>query len=123
MGVDLSGPQAMSANSLAKPLRFLAVAAAWFWTLLAGGGGLLLLLRLGPWPLTNGWFAMFSGIAACPLLPALLRRALRVEVRWPVLLAIAATIMIAGRITVAVQGPRPPRPPATSGIWSWKLLE
>jgi hypothetical protein len=100
-----------------------AAAAAWGWTLLAGVGGFVLLLRLGPWPLTNGWFAMFSGIAACPLLPALLRRALGVEVRWQVLLAIAATIMIAGRITVAVQGPRPPIPPATSGVWSWGLFE
>ena len=106
-----------------KPLRTVAVVAAWGWTLVAGFGGFVLLLRLGPWPLTNGWFAMFSGIAACPLLPTLLRRALRVEVRWPVLLAIAVTIMAAGRIMVAVQGPRPPRPPATSGIWSWKLLE
>src|SRR5438105_5889323 len=106
-----------------KALRTVAVVAAWVWTLVAGFGGFVLLLRLGPWPLTNGWFAMFSGIAACPLLPALFRRALRVEVRWPVFLAIAATIMIAGRIIVAVQGPRPPRPAATSGPWSWWLLE
>ena len=106
-----------------KFLRTVAVVAAWGWTLLAGVGGFLLLLRLGPWPLTNGWFAMFSGIAACPLLPALLRRALRIEVRWRVLVAIAAAIMLAGRITVAVQPPRPPIPPATSGIWSWKILE
>src|SRR5437762_12800145 len=69
----------MPASRARKSLRTVAVVAAWGWTLLAGGGGLLLLLRLGLWPLTNGWFAMFSGIAACPLLPALLRRALRVD--------------------------------------------
>src|SRR5436305_6423083 len=106
-----------------KSLRTVAVVAAWGWTLVAGFGGFVLLLRLGPWPLTNGWFAMFSGIAACPMLSGLLRRALRVEVRWRVLLAIAATIMIAGRITVAVQPPRPPLAPATSGFWSWKFVE
>ena len=113
----------MPSPRVTNALRMVAVVAAWGWTLLAGVGGFLLLLRLGPWPLTNGWFAMLSGFAACPLLPGLLRRALRVEVRWPALLAIAAAIMIAGRITVAVQGPRPPLPPATEGIWSWKLLE
>jgi hypothetical protein len=37
--------------------------------LVAGGGGLLLLLKKGPWPPTNGWFALLSGLAACPLHP------------------------------------------------------
>lgn len=45
----------------------LGLIAAWTWTVVAGGGGLLLLLEEGPWPLTNGWFALLSGIAACPL--------------------------------------------------------
>jgi hypothetical protein len=40
--------------------------AAWVWTIVAGGGGLWLLFTKGPWPLTNGWFALFSGISACP---------------------------------------------------------
>jgi hypothetical protein len=47
--------------------RLLGLIAAWAWTVVAGGGGLLLLLEKGPWPLTNGWFALLSGIAACPL--------------------------------------------------------
>jgi len=41
--------------------------AAWTWTILAGGGGLWLLWTKGPLPLTNGWFALLSGLAACPL--------------------------------------------------------
>jgi hypothetical protein len=112
----------MSANSLVKPLRFLAVAAAWFWTLLAGVGGCLLLLRLGPWPLTNGWFAMFSGLLACPVLPRVLEKAFRVRVRWAALIAASAAIMVAGRITVALYPPPPP-PPTTNKLWSWKFLE
>ena len=35
---------------------------AWIWTALAGGGGLVLLLTKGPWPLTNGWFALLQPI-------------------------------------------------------------
>jgi hypothetical protein len=112
----------MSANSLVKPLRFLAVAAAWFWTLLAGVGGGLLLLRLGPWPLTNGWFAMFSGLLACPLLPRVLQKAFRVRLRWGALIAASAAIMVAGRITVVLYPPPPPWP-TTNKLWSWKILE
>jgi hypothetical protein len=32
-------------------------------------GGLAALIVFGPWLLTNGWFALFSGVAACPLRP------------------------------------------------------
>jgi hypothetical protein len=34
---------------------------------MAGGRGLWLLFTRGPWPPTNGWFALFSALAACPL--------------------------------------------------------
>jgi len=37
--------------------------AAWASTIVAGGGGLLLLGTKGPWPLTNGWFALLSGVS------------------------------------------------------------
>ena len=40
---------------------------AWMWTVIAGGGGLWLLWTKSPWRLTNGWFALASAIAACPL--------------------------------------------------------
>jgi hypothetical protein len=103
-----------------RALRVLGVVAAWVWTLVGGVGGLLLLLFLGPWPLTNGWFAMFSGLAACPLLPQLLRKTLGVDVRWRSLLGAAGLIMVAGRIAVAVEGPLPPDPTPT-GIW--KILD
>jgi TctA family transporter len=46
---------------------------AWAWFFVAGIGGLALLIHQGPLPITNGWFAMFSGIAACPLLALLLK--------------------------------------------------
>jgi len=48
--------------------------AGWAWCVLAGGGGLWLLCTRGPWPLTNGWYALCSGLSACPLTGALLRR-------------------------------------------------
>lgn len=54
--------------------RTLALVGAWAWTAVAGGGGFLLLLEKGPLPLTNGWFALFSGLAACPLTAGLLQR-------------------------------------------------
>jgi hypothetical protein len=114
--------KAMPANSWIAPLRYLALAAAWFWTVLAGFGGFLLLLRLGPWPLTNGWFAMFSGLLACPMLPRLLQKAFHLRVRWAPLVVASAAIMIAGRIAVALYPPPPPRP-TTNKVWSWKILE
>ena len=52
---------------------WVAILAGWAWCLFAGGGGLGLLLLRGPWPPTNGWFALASGIAACPLIGKLLR--------------------------------------------------
>jgi hypothetical protein len=48
--------------------------AGWAWTAVAGGGGLCLLFTRGPWPPTNGWFALASGLVACPLLGWALKR-------------------------------------------------
>ena len=39
-------------------LAWLAVIAGWAWFLIAGGGGFGILLLRGPWPPTNGWFAL-----------------------------------------------------------------
>ena len=51
-------------SSLMEKLGWIA---AWVWTIAAGGGGLWLMWTKGPWPLTNGWFALCSGLAACPV--------------------------------------------------------
>jgi hypothetical protein len=47
---------------------------AWGWTIVAGIGGLGLIIALGRWPPTNGWFALFSGLSACPLTASLLKK-------------------------------------------------
>jgi hypothetical protein len=78
--------------------------AAWTWTVLAGGGGLLLLLEKGPRPLTNGWFALFSGVSACPLASSLSKRYAGVTVSGRVRFAAAAAFFIAGKIALGIEG-------------------
>ena len=75
--------------------------AAWAWTVVAGGGGLLLLLEKGPWPLTNGWFALLSGIVACPFTSWFLEKHTEVTISGRVRFAAAALLFIAGRIALA----------------------
>lgn len=77
-------------------------AVAWAWALLAGGGGFLLLLQKGPLPLTNGWFAMLSGIAACPLTALVFRRLTGHELSGRTRFIAAAIFLIAGRIALIV---------------------
>ena len=76
--------------------------AAWAWTIVAGGGGLWLLWTKGPWPLTNGWFALLSGVSACPATDWFLKKYARVTVSGYVRLAAAAFFFVAGRIALAV---------------------
>ena len=90
-----------------KTLSVIAWLVAWGWALIGGVGGFLLLVHQGPLPITNGWFAMFSGIAACPLTATLLKRYARVVVPGYVQLAVALLIFIAGRIAVVVLLHRP----------------
>ena len=80
---------------------------AWVWTLIAGVGGLALLIHEGPLPITNGWFAMFSGLAACPLAASLLKKYTGLTVPGRVQLAVSVLIMVAGRIAVVVVLHRP----------------
>jgi len=87
--------------------RALRLTVAWAWTLLVGGGGLALLVMRGPLPLTSGWFALFSGIAACPLTPSLLRRYARVSVSGRAQFAAAAFLFLAGRVALALHGADP----------------
>src|SRR5436309_3123633 len=75
---------------------------AWAWALLAGLGGLALLIHEGPVPVTNGWFAMFSGIAACPLTASLLKRYTGVMISSRAQFVLALLIFVAGRVAVVV---------------------
>ncbi len=90
-------------DSFRRWISVVVKAAAWGWVVVAGGGGLGLLLQHGPWPPTNGWFAMFSGISACPLWPTLLRR--RANVRLPswVQASIVVLFVVAGRVALRVE--------------------
>ena len=90
-----------------KTLPVIAWLVGWGWTLIAGVGGFLLLVHQGPLPITNGWFAMFSGIAVCPLTARLLKRYARVLVPAYVQFAVALLIFIAGRVAVVVLLHRP----------------
>ncbi len=80
----------------------IAFVAGWIWAIVAGGGGLLLLVRLGPWPLTNGWFAFLSGVSACPATAWLFKR-FHVELSGRTQLIAAATFFAAGRIALLLE--------------------
>jgi hypothetical protein len=81
--------------------------AGWTWALLAGVGGLVLLIHEGPLPVTNGWFAMFSGIAACPLTATLLKKHAGLSVAGWAQFALALLIFLAGRVAVVLVLHRP----------------
>ena len=85
----------------------LAWVAGWAWALVAGVGGLNLLIHEGPLPVTNGWFAMFSGIAACPLTATLLKKHAGLSVAGWVQFAVAFLIFVAGRVAVVLVLHRP----------------
>lgn len=91
--------------------------AAWAWALVAGLGGLALLVRQGPLPITNGWFAMFSGIAACPLTATLLKKHAGIVVPGWAQFAAAVLVMVAGRIAVVVLLHRPFLPACSGSCW------
>ncbi len=76
--------------------------AAWAWALVAGGGGFLLLVTRGPLPLTNGWFALLSGVSACPLTAWLCRTCAGITLSGRVRLAAALFFLLTGRIGLAV---------------------
>jgi len=77
---------------------------AWAWTVIAGAGGLGLLITRGPLPLTNGWFALFSGIAACPLTAWLLKKYAGIMIPGWARFAIAVLIIVIGRLVLKIEG-------------------
>ncbi|HUI40920.1 MAG TPA: hypothetical protein VL523_03015 [Terriglobia bacterium] len=76
--------------------------AVWAWTIVAGGGGVGLLVLRGPWKPTHGWFALFSGLAACPLTAALLKKYAGITVLGWVRVGVAVLFIVAGRIALRV---------------------
>jgi hypothetical protein len=84
----------------------LAFVAGWIWAIVAGGGGLWLLVRLGPWPLTNGWFALLSGVSACPATAWLFKR-FNVELSGRAQLIAAAAFFVAGRMALLLEHRHP----------------
>jgi hypothetical protein len=77
---------------------------AWGWTILAGGGGLGLIITRGPLPLTNGWFALFSGISACPLIAWLLKKYAGITLSGWARFAIALSFIVLGRLVLKIEG-------------------
>ena len=112
---------AVAANRPATPWArtgwVFAQGVAWVWGVLLSIGGLALLIDEGPWPLTNGWFALCSGIAACPLTGSLLKRYADIKVPLSAQLAVALLISIAGRIAVVLILHRPFLPDCTQNCW------
>src|SRR4029077_21176863 len=64
----------------------------------------VLLIQKGPWPPTNGWFALCSGVSACPLTAWLLKKYGGFEPSGTVRLAAAVLFIVAGRIALAIEG-------------------
>src|SRR2546421_6237612 len=87
--------------------RILGWLAAWAWTIIAGGGGLGLLITRGPWPLTNGWFALFSGISACPLTAWLLKKYVGLTLSGSARFSIAFSVIVLGRLVLKLAGRGP----------------
>ena len=83
-------------------LARLAVIGGWAWCLLAGGGGFGILLIRGPWPPTNGWFALMSGVAACPLIGRLLRNHAHWKVSGWQQFGAAVLLVALGRLALTV---------------------
>jgi hypothetical protein len=85
-------------------LAIVGLIAGWGWFLFCGGGGLGLIITRGPWPVTNGWFALFSGLSACPATAWILRKTTGVRIPGWVQLALAVGFIIAGRTALAIEG-------------------
>ena len=77
---------------------------AWGWALLTIIGGVGLIITLGPWPPTNGWFALFSGLAACPTTAWSLRRYFGINFPPWARFILAFAIILLGRLTLTIEG-------------------
>jgi hypothetical protein len=96
MTVESSAPPA-------APNRWLALFGtliAWAWTVVCGGGGIEYLWEAGPMKLTHGWFALASGLAACPLTAWGLKRYAGVHFSGWARFAAATLFIVAGRLAL-----------------------
>ncbi|HEY3812145.1 MAG TPA: hypothetical protein VGL66_02885 [Caulobacteraceae bacterium] len=66
-------------------------------------GGIGLLIQRGPWPLTNGWFALFSGLAALPATAWVIRRLTGKRISGWAQFAAAFLIILAGRTALVIE--------------------
>jgi hypothetical protein len=89
----------------------------WAWAVIAGVGGLVLLIHEGPLPITNGWFALLSGIASCPIMGTLLKKRADIAVSIYAQLAFALLIFLAGRLAVVLLLHRPFLPQCSVHCW------
>ena len=96
--------QTTEPSLIRKLARVLGWLAAWVWTIVAGIGGLGLIITQGPLPLTNGWFALFSGISACPLTAWLVERKAGITLSGWTRFAIAFVIIMLGRLVLKIEG-------------------
>ncbi len=78
--------------------------AAWVWTIVVGIGGLGLLITQGPLPVTNGWFALCSGISACLLTARLVKAKAGITLSGWTRFAIAFLIIMLGRLVLTIEG-------------------
>src|ERR1700690_1895849 len=74
----------------------------WIWAIVAGGGGLWYLWTKGPWMLTHGWFALCSGLSACPLTAWFLKKYAGVRVSGWIPLSLAVLFFVAGKIALRI---------------------
>jgi hypothetical protein len=85
-------------------LRYVGWVVAWGWGLLTIIGGLGLIITLGPWPPTDGWFALFSGLAAWPPTAWTLRRYRGINFPGSARFVAAFAIILLGRLTLKIEG-------------------
>jgi hypothetical protein len=91
-------------QAIARAMPIAGFIVAWSWTLICGGGGLMLLVERGPWPLTNGWFALASGVSACPLTETLIGRLTGFALSGWTRAGLAFVFFVAGHVALWLEG-------------------
>jgi len=87
-------------QTVKQVLQILGCVVAWGWGLVTIIGGLSLITTLGPWPPTNGWFALFSGLAAWSVTAWALKRYGGVNFPGLARFLVALAIILLGRLAL-----------------------